>query len=139
MSRVGERLPGFPVVLTVQRLVMEAAANRDYAPVHTDSRAAQASGARDMYANTTFVESLLEATIRSWAGPAARIRELGFAMHDFNCAGDKIAGGGVVTQVTAADDADEVELDVWIDGPHGRTVAGTAMVEFPRMEGSWRR
>lgn len=128
----GEDLPAFPVTLTLQRLVMEAAANRDFAPVHFDREAARGSGAPDVYVNSTFVETLLEVTIRSWAGNAARIGMIEYSMLSFNCVGDEILAAGVVTDV--ADGAEgqlTVELCLWVDGPRGRTVSGTALVELP--------
>jgi acyl dehydratase len=123
---VGDALPPFTAEITLQRLVMEAAANRDYARIHHDPGVALASGAPGVYANTTFVETLLEAGIRTWAGPAARIGMLDFAMTDFICVGDTASTGGVVT----ARDGDVVDLDVWIETGRGRSVSGTARVHL---------
>jgi acyl dehydratase len=125
---VGESLPPFTVQLTLQRLVMEAAANRDFARIHHDPEVARASGAPAVYANTTFVETLLEAGIRSWAGPAAWIRVLEFAMTDFTCAGDAVSAHGMVTAKQADGDEHVVELDVWVESPRGRSVTGVATV-----------
>jgi len=120
-------------MLTLQRLVMEAGANRDFAPIHFDPDAARESGAAHVYANTTFIETLLEALIRSWAGLSARIRVLEFSMLAFNCVGDSIQAGGAVT-ATSDQGTDEltVDLDLWVEGPRGRTVSGAATVAFPR-------
>jgi acyl dehydratase len=128
---VGEELAPFAVVLTLQRLVMEAAANRDFAPIHFDAEAARDSGAPGVYANTTFIETIFEALIRSWAGPSARIRVIEFSMTAFNCVGDEISAQGVVTAVR--DDQTErlTDLDIWVQGPRGRTVGGSAVVAFP--------
>lgn len=123
---VGAELPPFTVDITLQRLVMEAAANRDYARIHHDPEVARESGAPAVYANTTFVETLLEAGIRTWAGPAPRIGVLEFAMTDFICVGDTATTGGVVT----AKDGDAAELDLWIETEHGRCVSATARVLF---------
>lgn len=127
----GAQLPPFAVLLTLQRLVMEAGANRDFAPIHFDIDAARESGASGVYANTTFVETLFEALIRSWAGLAARIRTLEFAMLDFNCVGEEITAGGEVTACRDEPAGCTAELRIWIDGPRGRTVAGSAAVLFP--------
>jgi acyl dehydratase len=129
---VGEQLPPFSVLLTLQRLVMEAAANRDFAPIHYDLQAARDSGAPNVYANTTFIETLFEALIRSWAGLAARIRVIEFSMKAFNCVGDEIAAGGEVTAVRDDEAGRVAELSTWVDGPRGRTVTGGAEVLFPR-------
>lgn len=125
---VGERLPPFTVTLTLQRLVMEAGANRDFAPWHLDPVAARASGAPEVFANTTLVETLLEAGVRTWAGLSARIRVLEFALKDFNCVGDVVSTTGTVT---GKRDNGLVDLDVWIESHRGRTVQGSAVVAFP--------
>ena len=127
----GEALPPFAVTLTLQRLVMEAAANRDFAPIHYDIDAARDSGAPNVYANTTFIETVFEALIRSWAGLAARIRVIEFTMQAFNCVGDEIAAHGVVTATREEPSGRVVDLDIWIEGPRGRTVTGVAAVAFP--------
>lgn len=130
--RVGDQLPPFSVLLTLQRLVMEAAANRDFAPIHYDGVAARDSGAPGVYVNTTFIETLFEALLRSWAGLAARIRVIEFSMKAFNCVGDEIVANGEVTGLRD-DGPDRVaELDICVEGPRGRTVTGTAVVAFPR-------
>jgi acyl dehydratase len=124
---VGEEVVPFEVTLTLQRLVMEAGANRDFAPIHFDPDAARESGAAGPYANTTFIETLFEAALRTWAGLSARIVMIEFSMKSFNCVGDAIAAVGVVSGVRGA----TVDLDLWIEGPRGRTVTGGATVAFP--------
>jgi acyl dehydratase len=125
-------LPPFVVTLTLQRLVMEAAANRDFAPIHYDVEAARDSGAPNVYVNTTFIETVFEALLRSWAGLDARIRVIEFSMKAFNCVGDEIFAGGEVIGLRNAGYAHLVDLALWIDGPRGRTVTGSAVVSFPR-------
>jgi acyl dehydratase len=132
---VGEPLPSFTVVLTLQRLVMEAAANRDFAPWHIDREAARASGAPEVFANTTLVETLLEAGIRAWAGPSARIRVLDFALRSFNCVGDTVSTKGAVL---AKRSGGLVDVDVWIESHRGRTVEGRAVLAFPTKSASSR-
>jgi acyl dehydratase len=128
---VGERLPPFKVLLTLQRLVMEAAANRDFAPIHFDADAARDSGAPDVYANATLIETMLEAMIRSWAGLGARIQMIEFAMKAFNCVGDEIAAAGEVAGAHNEPSRCTAKLNIWVDGPRGRTVTGAATVVFP--------
>jgi acyl dehydratase len=128
---VGEQLPPFSVLLTLQRLVMEAAANRDFAPIHYDLEAATDSGAPNVYANTTFIETLFEALIRSWAGLAARIRVIEFSMKAFNCVGDEVVAGGEVVATRDEPAGRVAELSTWVDGPRGRSVTGGAEVLFP--------
>jgi acyl dehydratase len=123
---VGQEIEPYVVKLTLQRLVLEAGANRDFAPIHFDADAARDSGAAGPYANTTFIETLFEAALRTWAGLAARIRMIEFSMKSFNVTGDEIAAHGRVTAFTG----DIAELDLWIEGPRGTTVVGRATVAF---------
>jgi acyl dehydratase len=129
---VGDELPGYSVTLTRQRLVMESAANRDFAPIHFDAASARASGASDAYVNTTLIETLLEALIRSWAGASARIQTLEFSMLAFNVVGDEITATGSVTAVDPTPAKVVVHLAIGIEGQGGQTVSGKASVVFPQ-------
>ena len=62
--KVGDELPELALPLTVQRLVMEAAANRDFVPLHHDDAAAQRTGAPAMFANTLYYMALSERHLR---------------------------------------------------------------------------
>lgn len=126
MVSVGEELEPFTVTLTLQRLVMEAAANRDFAPLHHDTAYATASGVPAASANTTMIETLLEATLRHWAGLDARITMIDFSMMAFNVVGDVIVTSARVTDVDGLD----IALDVWLTGPRGITVTGRAAVRL---------
>lgn len=124
--RVGDELAPRSVLLTLQRLVMAAGSSRDFSPIHFDREAARATGAPDAYANTILLETLLEACVRGWAGPAARIRALAIRMLTFNCVGDRITARGVVSAVPGDGTA---ELDLWIESHRGVTVQASATVE----------
>jgi len=124
---VGQEVVPFAVTLTLQRLVMEAGANRDFAPIHFDLDAARESGAPGPYANTTFIETLFEAALRTWAGLSAQILMIEFSMKSFNCVGDAISARGAVSVVRGT----TVDVNLWIEGPRGRTVTGCATVAFP--------
>jgi acyl dehydratase len=128
---VGDALPPFTVAVTLQRLVMEAAANRDFAPLHFDGQFARETGAPHAYANTTFIETLIEAAIRNWAGPAARIKMVELTMKSFNAVGDDVSATGVVIATRADAGESTVELEMWVESAHGRTVEGRAVVVMP--------
>lgn len=128
---VGETLPAFTVAVTLQRLVMEAGANRDFSPTHFDPVAAAEAGAPAVFANTTFVETLLEAAIRSWAGLSPRIAMMEFSMRDMTCVGDVVSVTGTVTGKGTHRGTPSAELDVWLESHRGRTVVGAAVVVFP--------
>jgi acyl dehydratase len=132
LVRPGAELAPLRVPITLQRLIMEAGANRDFSPWHYDRAAAAALGARGVTANTTFVETLLEAVVRRWAGLSARIDELELTLRDFVCEGDVACAGGAVTAVREDAGARTAHVDVWIDTERGRTTSGSAVVSFPR-------
>jgi acyl dehydratase len=128
----GEALTPHTVKITLQRLVMEAGANRDFAPIHFDRDAARATGAPDVYANTIFLEAVIESALRRWAGLSAWIREIAFTMRGFNCIGDTVGAGGQVIGLNPEQRL--AELEIWIESDRGRTVEGTAKVWFPSPE-----
>jgi acyl dehydratase len=122
----GDELPEHDVLLTRQLLVMAVAATRDFTPIHYDDEAARATGADAAYANTIFLESLLEACVRKWAGARARIAELDFRMLAFNLVGDRLRARGVVREV----DGRDARVELWIESARGTTVRGNATVRF---------
>ena len=130
MIAVGDSLPPFEIHLTLQRLVMEAAANRDFMPIHHDRDFARASGAPDAYANTFFLQSLCEITLRRWMGPAGRLKKLEINMLQFNCVGDRLACCGTVRSVRIEAALTRAELALWVESQRGHTVSASATVEL---------
>ena len=132
---IGTEIPEFALPLTIQRLVMEAGANRDFTPIHHDRELTRATGAPDPYANTMLIQSVLEATLREWMGLDGRIRTLRFSMRAFATAGTIMSGHGRVTAIRAEPDGQFVDLDVWTASDGTQTATGTATVWLPS-EGS---
>lgn len=131
----GATLPPYSVELTLQRLVMEAGANRDFAPAHFDRELARAEGRQDVFANTMLLQTLFEVMLRQWMGPAGRIRKLGLRMHAMNYADQTLSAHGAVTKCIAGRASGTVELEIWQQTPaQGRTVTGKAVVELPLRE-----
>ncbi len=128
--QVGEQLPSIEIPITLQRLVMEAGANRDLSLIHHDSKAAQATGAPDAYANTFFLLGMFERLVREWGGLAAQIRKLGpMQMKGFNAVGDVLRFSG---EVVSKDDAtQEIGLSLWARSERGRTTLSEALVVLP--------
>ena len=127
---VGQELPPISIPITLQRLVMEAGANRDLSLIHHDKAVAQATGAPDAFANTFFLMGMFERLMREWAGPAARIRKIGpLRMMVFNAVGDTVTFRGNVLGVEPG--SGRVTLDMWAESERGRTVTCQALVELP--------
>ena len=127
--QVGDTLPPISIPITLQRLVMEAGANRDLSLIHHDTKVAQATGAPDAFANTFFLIGMFERLMREWAGPLARIRKIGpLRMMIFNAVGDTVQFKGVVESVDAA--SGRVSLDMWVESERGKTVTSKAVLEL---------
>jgi len=128
--QAGDELPAISIPITLQRLVMEAGANRDLSLIHHDTKVAQATGAPDAFANTYFLMGMFERLMRQWAGPKARIRKIGpLRMMIFNAVGDTVQFKGTVESVDKA--AGTVSLDMWVQSDRGKTVTAKAVVELP--------
>ena len=126
---VGEELAPVSFPVTVYRLVMEAGANRDFNSIHHNSEYAQATGAREMYANTLFLLGMWERAVRDWIGPAGKIHCVtGFRMRAFNYAGDTTT----VTGKVAGIDGSRIRLEVTSSNSAGVTVGpGIVTVSLP--------
>ena len=127
---VGDGLGPITIPLTLQRLVMEAGANRDLSTIHHGRDDARATGADDVYANTFFLLGMFERTVREWCGLKGKITKIGpMQMKNFNCVGDVLKFAGEVTAVDKK--TGEVEIDLWADSERGRTTLAKAKVELP--------
>ena len=127
----GVELPAIDIPITLQRLVMEAGANRDLSLIHHDTEVAKATGAPDAFANTFFLMGMFERLVREWAGPTARIRKIGpLRMMIFNAVGDTMHFKGAVESVDT--EAGTVSLDLWSESDRGKTVTSKAIVELRR-------
>mgnify|MGYP000922952877 CR=1 FL=1 len=126
---VGDELPTIQIPITLQRLVMEAGANRDLSLIHHDAGVAKATGAPDAFANTYFLMGMFERIMRDWVGPKARIKKIGpLRMMIFNAVGDTIFFKGLVESVDEA--AGTISLDMWVESDRGKTVTCKALVEL---------
>lgn len=128
----GAEIPTLSVPLTLQRLVMEAGVNRDFAPMHFDRDQAQQDGQPDVFANTMLLQTLFEMALRQWAGFSGRLRKLSFRMNRPNYVGETVTAYGRVTGKRVEEGRGIVELEIWQSTEqHDRTLAGTAAVELP--------
>ncbi|MFK7957550.1 MAG: hypothetical protein AB8B96_15730 [Lysobacterales bacterium] len=123
---VGEQLPSISIPVTLQRLVMEAGANRDLSLIHHDRDVARATGADDAYMNTFFIAGMFERLLRQWMGPQGQLRKISnLRMSRFNCVGDQVTFSGVVEAIDV--DAGEVTVALASDIDTGTTVTATAV------------
>ena len=131
--QVGERLPSVAFPLTVYRLVMAAGANRDFNSIHHNAEYARTTGAKDMYANTSFLLSTWERCVRDWMGLDGTIRAIrGFRMRAFNYVGDTVRVHAEVAATRVDNGVGVVDIAIRCENSSGITVGpGTVEVTLP--------
>ena len=128
-TTLGDALPEIQIPITLQRLVMEAGANRDFSLIHHDAEVAQSAGASDAFANTFFLMGMFERLVRDWAGPHMRLKKMGpLKMLNFNVVGDTLVFKGSVVAVEPAESGEKCVLDLWCESERGQTT--TCVVEL---------
>ena len=126
---VGEYLPEISIPITLQRLVMEAGANRDFSLMHHDGSVARTAGASDAFVNTFFLMGMFERQVREWAGTAARLKKMGpLKMLAFNVVGDTLVFNGKVASVESSEEGQISTLDLWCETERGQTT--TCVIEL---------
>lgn len=131
--RVGESLPGVEYPMTVYRLVMAAGSNRDFNSIHHNTEYARGTGAEEMYANTSFLMTAWERTVRDWAGPEAELLAIsGFRMKAFNTVGDTTRVIAEVASAELLEGRGIVEVAIRCENSRGVTVGpGTVRLALP--------
>ena len=129
----GDEVPAVSFNMTVQRLVIEAGGNRDFNPIHHNTRIAQAQGAPEMYANNVFVQSMWERCVREYIGLDGMVKKVGpFRMRVFNTVGEHVTTKGTVKRKYQENGQNLVELEIWSEHSKGISVGpGPVLVTLP--------
>jgi len=129
----GDDVPQVAFPITIQRLVMEAGANRDFNGIHHNREIAQLHGAADMFCNNFFLQGMWERTVREYIGLRGIIGKIGpFRMRIFNFAGDTVVVKGNVLRKFRQDGQNLVELKMWSENSRGISVGpGPVLVTLP--------
>lgn len=128
---VGEELDAIAIPITLQRLVIEAGANRDLSLIHHDRDVAKATGAPDAYMNTFFIVGMFERLLREWMGLQGQIRKISdLRMKVFNAVGDLVTFKARVLEKN--NKAGTVVLELWSETEQGQTVTAQATVILPK-------
>ncbi|HEY8532640.1 MAG TPA: hypothetical protein VIL44_02030 [Micromonospora sp.] len=124
--------------LPVYRLVMAAGANRDFNSIHHNTEYARSTGAKEMYANTSFLLGTWERCIRDWMGIGGTIRAIrGFRMRSFNYAGDTVWVHAEVTGTRVENGVGVVDIGIRCENSSGISVGpGTVEVTLPMRSGA---
>ena len=128
--QVGDDLKSIEMPITLQRLVMEAGANRDFSLIHHDRDVARATVAADAYINTFFIAGMFERLLREWMGPAGILNKISnLRMTSFNVVGDVVRFSGHVESVD--EDTSQVSIALEASSNGASTVTATAVVSLP--------
>lgn len=127
---VGEQLAPISIPITLQRLVIEAGANRDFSLIHHDRDVARKTGAPDAYMNTFFIAALFERLVRGWMGLGGQLNAIRhLRMQVFNVVGDVVTVRGAVRDVSTGDH--RVVINLACETDNGVTVTAEATVTLP--------
>lgn len=130
MIEVGTQIP--PLVIEsvpTEPMKTMALILRDPNPIHWDVDSVTSLGLGDRVINQgpTNQAYIINALI-NWLGDPSAIRSIKVRFRGNVYAGDRVEAGGEVTTVREADGEALADCDVWLDGPDGRVIAGTAVV-----------
>ncbi|WP_326522889.1 hypothetical protein [Sphingomonas sp.] len=128
---VGATIPPRRVPLSLQRLVMEAGVNRDFAPIHHDMDVARTGGAPGAFTNYVFLQSVAEFTVREWAGLDARIERIALRLGGFNPVGSILECSGTVASAVSDAASRLVTVTIRIQADDRITTTGECEVRFP--------
>lgn len=127
--RPGEALPELAIPITTTLIASTAIATRDYFPGHHDMEAAQQLGSPHVFMNILTTSGLTQRFIESWAGPAARFKDLKIKLGAPNYPGDTMTFSGEVVRTDAA--RREVEVALKGKNSMGSHVTGSATLVLP--------
>jgi len=127
----GDELPPVDFNLTIQRMVMSAGANRDFATIHHNTTAGKGAGAPDMFLNNVSTLMLWERVISDWTGLYGRVKKVGFRIMHFHAAGDIINVHGTVAKKWQEQGLNLVEIEMKSETPRMLGQVGTVVVALP--------
>ena len=129
----GDDLPQVAFPITIQRLVMEAGANRDFNAIHHNRETARSHGAPDIFCNNLFLQGMWERSVREYIGLKGAIRKIGpFRMRIFNPVGDTVVVKGNVLRKFQQGGQNWLELKMWSENSRGTSVGpGPVLVTLP--------
>ncbi len=127
----GDEIPPVDFNLTVQRMVMSAASNRDFATIHHNSTMGKSAGAPDMFLNNISTLQLWERSLSDWIGIYGRVKKVTFRITHFHAAGDLIHTHGKVLRKWQENGLHLVEVEMKNETPRMTGMDGTAVVALP--------
>jgi len=127
----GDRLPPLRFPISLKTLMLEAAGTRDFMPYHYHRDYARATGARDAFVNTMFLQALFARFVSDWAGPDSQLVSASLQMGTQLCVGDVAEVSGTVVRTWRDGSASLVELSLTVANKIGPTARSTTVVVLP--------
>ncbi|MEK7777743.1 MAG: acyl dehydratase [Chloroflexota bacterium] len=127
----GDAIPPVDFNLTVQRMVMSAGSNRDFATIHHNPTMGKAAGSPDMFLNNVSCLQLWERVISDWIGIHGRVKKVSFRIMHFHAAGDVVHVAGKVAKKWQENGLNLLELEMQSDTPRMPGMTGSVVVALP--------
>ncbi|MDO8750533.1 MAG: MaoC family dehydratase N-terminal domain-containing protein [Dehalococcoidia bacterium] len=129
--RVGDEPPPVTFNMTIQRMVMSAGANRDFAIIHHNTAAGRSSGAPNMYLNNVSTLAMWERVISDWIGIRGRVKTVEFRITTFHAAGDVVTVKGQVKKKWQENGQNLINLDMNSEHSRGSCMVGSVVIALP--------
>lgn len=131
--QVGDAVPSLSFPLSYHRMIVQAAANKDFSPIHINTEVARQQGAPEIYANNVFHQSMWERTVREYIGLGGTVKKMGpFRMKVFCTVGETVTVKGQVIKVWEEAGCGLVEIGLVSSTSRGDAVTGGMTVALPR-------
>lgn len=127
---VGMQLPPMQVPVTPKKIIMGAAASRDWQPQHHDMAwAQQSAGLPNIIMNNYTQAGWISRYVTDWCGAEGRIGRLRFAMRQPICPGDELVFSGTIKTMEPSGQA-FFWLEIAVEIRVGERTATTATVRL---------
>jgi acyl dehydratase len=127
----GAPLPPLDFPISLKTLMLEAAGTRDFMPYHHNSAYAKATGSRDAFVNSMFLQGLFARFVSDWSGPASQPVSATLLMVDQLCLGDVARVNGTVIRKWTDGVDSLVEIALTVTNHLGRTANSTTVIAMP--------
>ena len=128
----GEVIPRVELDIPIKRVILDAAATRDYFPGHHNVDYAREQGQKTIYINTMMFQGFIDRVITDWAGPETRILRRRMTMQRSIYAGDVMYGEGRVTGRRIDEHGRHlVEVSIEVGNQDGVVCPADATIELP--------
>ncbi len=130
---IGDEITPLCKEISLQRMVIYAAATWDFNRYHYDQEYARALGFAGPFIDGQMLGAFLAQMLADWAGDPGVIARLSFRFRDFSFPGDRLVCKGRVTGKSEGEDDNLVDCELWIEDQASRPILspGLATLALP--------